>query len=474
MADQLAGQATAQAVGATAAPPDLSSLFGVSPSEWIVPIPGEPAQVDSPPGRHQVMAPGGAATTVGDALESFYGLTPDQVTALQQTLYGTPFWTSSKQPVAGDVHDPNTFEAYKNAVIVAARQGVPLNDVLNNVGTGEAGLGTPSPPSPPTTRVYPGGKVAIHQTDPETIRLAANATAQHLLGRDLSDKEAQGVVDAVRSDEAKKGGQQAALDESQRQAQIQTNEALYGGGPGGAGGGGAAGPTGTGGPALGALPAQYAQALQELSASGQLAGLDPNILAAVAMAESSGKGGAVNSAGYGGFFGLAPDRSYPGGQSVPRSAMTGTDTQSFKQQAVTAAAEFASLLKQFNGNVLLAETAYQEGPNGPNARRGKPAGEGVNVFQSYGVTGAALAAAGVATQGVTPAGPTGAATDVFLPPTLQDVSTPVSPQGAATQQIQTQNVPEMQEYALQTQIQNFTAALHGVPGDTGASKGTKV
>ena len=56
--------------------------------------------------------------------------------------------------------------------------------------------------------------------------------------------------------------------------------------------------------------------LQNLGASGQLSGVNPIVLGAIDQAESSGQGGGVNPKGYGGWFGLGVDKTYPAGEST--------------------------------------------------------------------------------------------------------------------------------------------------------------
>ena len=150
------------------------------------------------------------------------------------------------------------------------------------------------------------------------------------------------------------------------------------------------------------IPAWQQSELEQLSASGQLSGVDPQILAAIDQAESSGQGGGLNSAGYGGWFGLAPNRAYPGGNMVSTATLTSTTPTAYAAQAQTAAAEFASLLKLEGGDPLRAESAYQQGPNAPYTG----SGEGVDVFRSLGIGGTQTGYA------VTPAtGGTGATLD---------------------------------------------------------------
>lgn len=156
------------------------------------------------------------------------------------------------------------------------------------------------------------------------------------------------------------------------------NTILYASGPG------AVGDTGSKLPPQGFpdLPSWQIQQLNSLAESGQLSGVPPQVLALIAKAESGGQGGSINSSGYGGFFGLAPNQNYSG-NSVTTSQLQGTDVNSFSAQAITAAGLFRSLLNQFGGNPVAAEYAYQNGPNaGPGGTT-----EGASLFQQFGLTG---------------------------------------------------------------------------------------
>lgn len=114
------------------------------------------------------------------------------------------------------------------------------------------------------------------------------------------------------------------------------------------------------------IPAPEITQLQALAGQGLLSGVDPAILAAQIQAESSGQGGGINPAGYGGYFGLAANTPYGAqGAQVTEAQLTGTDVASFDAQAQTAAALDASLLQQYGGSTAAMEQAYQLGQNSP-------------------------------------------------------------------------------------------------------------
>jgi hypothetical protein len=108
------------------------------------------------------------------------------------------------------------------------------------------------------------------------------------------------------------------------------------------------------------IPAWEQSDLETLSSEGELSGVNPEAIAVIDSAESSGEGGGINSAGYGGFFGLGANKTYPAGEST--SAMLSDPGEaSFEDQAVIAASAFDSYLKEAGGNPVTAEEIYQSG-----------------------------------------------------------------------------------------------------------------
>ena len=131
------------------------------------------------------------------------------------------------------------------------------------------------------------------------------------------------------------------------------------------------------------IPGWENQQLNQLYQSGQLYGVDPQILAGIDQAESSGQGGSINPQGYGGFFGLGANSTYPGGQSSP-GLLQGTSQQAFDQQAQLAANDFAGLMNSYGGNIYEAEQAYQQGGQNAGSYATNP-GEGDSVFAALGL-----------------------------------------------------------------------------------------
>jgi hypothetical protein len=121
------------------------------------------------------------------------------------------------------------------------------------------------------------------------------------------------------------------------------------------------------------IPSWQLQDISTLSSNNDLWGVDPSIIASIDQAESNGRGGGINSAGYGGFFGLGANNEYPAG-TLTTSELTSTSSTSFEDQAVIAASDFARLLTDNTDNVYSAEQEYQGGST-----------EGDSVFASNNV-----------------------------------------------------------------------------------------
>lgn len=109
-------------------------------------------------------------------------------------------------------------------------------------------------------------------------------------------------------------------------------------------------------------PSWQVSDLTNLYNQGQLFGVDPVIIGAIAQEESGFEiaGAGYNPEGYGGFFGLGAN-NYPQGTSETVAQLLDPSEASFIQQAKTAAAEFASLLSSYGNDPVKAESAYQTG-----------------------------------------------------------------------------------------------------------------
>ena len=126
------------------------------------------------------------------------------------------------------------------------------------------------------------------------------------------------------------------------------------------------------------VPQWQINQLYKLGSQQALSGVDPSVMTGIDQAESSGQGGAINSSGYGGYFGLGGPESggkgnYPGGQ-VTDAMLQDPGSTSFNQQAVISASSYASDLTATGGQIYPAEQAYQGGGS-----------EGTNVFAQLGI-----------------------------------------------------------------------------------------
>ena len=112
------------------------------------------------------------------------------------------------------------------------------------------------------------------------------------------------------------------------------------------------------------------QSLLHLSATGQLHGVPPAVIAAVQQAEAPALGSTwgINSEGYGGGFGVGAGTN--AGQVASASDLYDQEGTGYDAQAIAAADVFSNQLISNNGNVLAAEFAYQNGPNATPGAKG--------------------------------------------------------------------------------------------------------
>lgn len=112
-------------------------------------------------------------------------------------------------------------------------------------------------------------------------------------------------------------------------------------------------------------PSELQTVLTTMAGKGQLSGIAPAWLAAIAQAESGSevKGAGVNSEGFGGFFGLHATWTY-GGVKVSRAQLETGGEASLRTQAMAAAAELHSLTTSLNAGPIAVTNAYVNGTKG--------------------------------------------------------------------------------------------------------------
>ena len=108
-------------------------------------------------------------------------------------------------------------------------------------------------------------------------------------------------------------------------------------------------------PRWAAIPKWQITILQTLGKHGDLHGVTPIAMSAVAKAEEPGTGNeGVNSSGYGGFFGLATS-------TAPASLLSTSSHAAFKKEAVLASRNYSNALYHEGGTYVKAENVYQTG-----------------------------------------------------------------------------------------------------------------
>lgn len=195
-------------------PQDESSLFGIRAGEAQADVlmkHGNPALQAAGAVIPALGAKFGTADLgeqiqpLGKAVAGFYQQDRDTLINLQTMLYNGGWYPSSyykkngPQPALG-VHDEDTYNAYVKAARTAARfrqsgrKDVSLGDVIMEGidAAGGAGRGSSGPTRAPLT---------ITLTNPADIRKVGDTVAQNLLGRALSDSEANSLVAGYQTQE---------------------------------------------------------------------------------------------------------------------------------------------------------------------------------------------------------------------------------------------------------------------------------
>jgi hypothetical protein len=195
------------------------------------------------------------------------------------------------------------------------------------------------------------------------------------------------------------------------------------------------------------IPSWEDTSLNQLYSAGLLSGVSPEILSGVVQAESSGQGGGINSAGYGGYFGLGESSTYGPGYTTSPALLQGTNQSAFDTQAEIAAYEFNKLLGQYGDNPYSAEQAYQTGsPSG--------SGEGDAVLKALGIGGSDVPGYGPggAAGAYTPGGASAAGSNIAAllggQMTPQTISQLISDLGLSGQSALSQQMLQLQQGIL--------------------------
>ena len=463
--------AASDAAAAAIDPTQDPSLYGASQDLFGAtlqtdPFAGSGLQPTPGSGANMAMANqgyGSPPSTVGNALESFYSLTPDQQSQVEQQLWNGGFYSSSDYKAGADFgsQDGNwvdaSYNAWKSAVTRAARQGVSVDTILNAAAAGnQTGLNAPGGPGSGSgsggggVRIYPGGKVTVDLTNPDDVRYIGDTIAQKLVGKKLTDAQVKAIVDTVQGQEKSAGAAKAAADEASREASIQSNEALYGQQ--------ATNTVGGASQFSGKMsPQERAQVAYQAGFRGQA------LVDAVAISMAEGDNGEINNNPSTGDYSVGPWQiNYYGGLGAARTAKYGPASTLANDPQKNAAAAFDL---SGGGSNFAPWSTYKSGAY--KKFLGAAAAAAAPYLQGQ------LQQAGVPVQGVTPGGSNGGTTDVFLQPTISDINTPVNPEAATAAYLRANDATDVQTYALVNQFNNFSQALHSMPGDKGAAEPSK-
>lgn len=174
----------------TGAPTDLNTLFGVNQAVGQAPVllrrgqptVNRPVDYKGPLLPNEVRGAGPSpasadtSTTITGALQAFYGMTPDALIDLQTQLYQAGFYgdtyysAKGKKPQFG-TYDDDTYNAYKKAVVQAARSGQPLPDLIGEAGKARAAMAAGA------------SQQAVQFTHPDDLRYAFDQTGPRTIGR---------------------------------------------------------------------------------------------------------------------------------------------------------------------------------------------------------------------------------------------------------------------------------------------------
>ena len=166
---------------------------------------GYPVTIGNIPGGPSNTAP----TTIGQALQEFWDLPPDQLMQLQTTLFDAGFYVDGNgQPMqAGSIvfgtHDSQSWTAFARALEAAASSGKPLADVLqSNIASGAGAAARATLPQ----AVQGGGNTyTIDLSNPENVRFAADQIFQAALGRNATAAEVGDITGKLRGQETAQG-----------------------------------------------------------------------------------------------------------------------------------------------------------------------------------------------------------------------------------------------------------------------------
>lgn len=168
-------------------------------------------------------------TTIGQALQDFMDLSPQDLLNLEMQLHDAGFYQNgdgspmSAQDIRfGVPGDPASWTAFTRALAAASASGVSLTALLQGRSQMGAGINQALP-----SAVTGGGNTyTIDLSNPETVKLAADQIFQSALGRNATSDEVSKITDSLRSQETAQGlAQEQGKESSSKQVyQAQVNQ----------------------------------------------------------------------------------------------------------------------------------------------------------------------------------------------------------------------------------------------------------
>lgn len=151
--------------------------------------------------------PGIVQTRATDMMNRILQFTPQQLADLQFKMFQGGLYPKSMKPedMAIGMRDPATLEAWQNLILMSAQyaaggSNMTLDEVLDSLVQTGAGLKALAANS--GGGGGGGGGQPTILSDPAEIRAMSDQIGQQLLGRNLTDKEKESLVQAIHGSEA--------------------------------------------------------------------------------------------------------------------------------------------------------------------------------------------------------------------------------------------------------------------------------
>lgn len=223
-----AASSTAPSTATSSGPPLISQDQGTMSQYYLGQIGSDPVQVGSIPGLNQ-------ATTVGEALQDIYSMTPAELEALQQQLFAGGFYRDGSGAPMSDMSsikfgyaDPQTWLALGRALTQAATSGSSLINTLTQASAAGTGIKNIQGALGP---VQGGGNAyQVNLTNPQDLYQTAMQIFESALGRAPTQAELDKLTQTFHTQESNYQhgliNQAESMSQQQYQAKLNARTAL--------------------------------------------------------------------------------------------------------------------------------------------------------------------------------------------------------------------------------------------------------